>query len=858
MRIRRLLRFSFPAVLAGSLLLVIGSAGAAPGSAKRIAYVSGGNIFTIGANGIGTSDQGVAGSNPSISTDGATILYDAGGSIRQVGSGAAICTGTDPAIAPNGLEFVYDAGGSLAVATLAGPACTTVSYGFDGTDPAWSPDGTAIVFVDTAGDVAIAERASGAGAQKLGTTAAVESDPSWSPDGTRIAFVANGEIFVMNADGSGRTQVTSNAVTEESPSWSPSGDELVYAAGGGLHAVTVANGISRQLQDATSASSPNWGLAVANIGAPTIVRQDGSSAHAVDVFDGDQLSAGTGSWTGISGITGFSYQWKRCGAATCVDIPGATGGTYTVVGEDIGSTIRVTVTAATPDGTAPGTSAKTTVVKRTAPVNVSPPTISGTTIIGGTVTADPGTWTGSNLVFTYQWQRCALDGTGCADIAGAVFTTFSPTSTEVGKTLKVVVKASNASGTSAPASSIASPPVSSNIPANSVLPAIVETVGTTGLVTSYSATQGTWTGAGTITYRYQWQRCDSAGANCRDIPGATSSVYTPATADIGGRLRVVVTATNTFGSTNATSEPSALLAGQAPTNMIRPSISGNETTGSSLFVSNGTWTGSAPITFTYQWQRCNASGTGCANIASATASSYIPTAADIGSRISVVVTARNASGTATAAASPTDPITQGTTNPATTTRPANTAAPTIKGTLARGKVLTALPGTWSGTTPMTFSYQWQRCPRTTTACTPIAGATRSTYTLAAADVSRRIRLTVSAANGAGSTAATSAISKVVAAKAPAAIRRINGNARANRLTGTARAERIDGKGGNDRIDGKGGKDVLIGGTGNDTILAADGIAETVNCGPGRDRVTADRSDRLIGCERVTRRPARRR
>jgi hypothetical protein len=522
----------------------------------------------------------------------------------------------------------------------------------------------------------------------------------------------------------------------------------------------------------------------------------------------------------------------------------------------VGNGVRVVVVATTADGSAPGTSATTPVVTASAPKNILPPTITGTTILGGTVTAENGTWAGTNVVFTYQWQRCALDGSGCVDIAGATAKVFSPTSAEVGKTLKVVVTGTNSLG-SGTGTSIASPPVSSNIPANSVLPAIVETVGTTGTVTSYSATTGIWTGAGTITYRNQWQRCDSNGANCRDIPGATSSVYTPATADLGGKLRVVVTATNTFGSTNATSEPSSLLAGQAPTNTIRPSISGNETTGSSLFVSNGTWSGSVPITYTYQWQRCNASGAACANIASATASSYIPTATDVGSTVNVVVTARNAAGTATATASPTDPITQGTSTPGTTTRPNNTALPTFKGTLARGKVLTAFVGTWSGTTPMTYSYQWQRCPRTTTACTAIAGATRSTYTLAAADVGRRIRLSVNAANGAGATAATSAISKVVAAKAPAAIRQVNGNARANRLIGTARAERIDGKGGNDYIDGKGGKDVLIGGAGNDRILAADGIAETVNCGPGRDRVTADRSDKLTGCERVTRRPARR-
>ena len=109
----------------------------------------------------------------------------------------------------------------------------------------------------------------------------------------------------------------------------------------------------------------------------------------------------------------------------------------------------------------------------------------------------------------------------------------------------------------------------------------------------------------------------------------------------------------------------------------------------------------------------------------------------------------------------------------------------------------------------------------------------------------------------GSRAATSGISKVVAAKAPAAaLRRINGTARADRLTGTARAERIDGKGGNDRIDGKGGKDVLIGGAGNDTILAFDGIAETITCGPGKDFAMADRTDKVSGCERVTRKGAK--
>ena len=43
-------------------------------------------------------------------------------------------------------------------------------------------------------------------------------------------------------------------------------------------------------------------------------------------------------------------------------------------------------------------------------------------------------------------------------------------------------------------------------------------------------------------------------------------------------------------------------------------------------------------------------------------------------------------------------------------------------------------------------------------------------------------------------------------------------------------------------------DVFNGGAGNDVIDAKDGRREIVDCGPGRDRVKADRNDVLRGCE----------
>jgi uncharacterized repeat protein (TIGR01451 family) len=50
-----------------------------------------------------------------------------------------------------------------------------------------------------------------------------------------------------------------------------------------------------------------------------------------------------------------------------------------------------------------------------------------------------------------------------------------------------------------------------------------------------------------------------------------------------------------------------------------------------------------------------------------------------------------------------------------------------------------------------------------------------------------------------------------------------------------------------------GRDRVWGGPGNDTIAARDGSRDVIDCGAGLDRVTADRRDRVRGCERVSRR-----
>ena len=80
-----------------------------------------------------------------------------------------------------------------------------------------------------------------------------------------------------------------------------------------------------------------------------------------------------------------------------------------------------------------------------------------------------------------------------------------------------------------------------------------------------TATSGTWTSASTLSYAYQWRRCNAQGNGCSNIGGADSSSYLVKHADIGDTLRVRVTAKNADGSAQATSNPTAVVKAKAVT-----------------------------------------------------------------------------------------------------------------------------------------------------------------------------------------------------------------------------------------------------------------------------------------------------
>jgi hypothetical protein len=308
------------------------------------------------------------------------------------------------------------------------------------------------------------------------------------------------------------------------------------------------------------------------------------------------------------------------------------------------------------------------------------------------------------------------------------------------------------------------PPTSPPPPAAPVNSSVPTISGTAQAGLSLSASTGSWSNSPTG-YGYQWRRCDTAGASCTSVAGATGAQYGLSTTDVGSTLRIVVTATNAGGSASATSSPSSVVApaptapqppsGAPPANIALPVISGTAEEGKALSASTGTWI-NAPTGYSFQWRRCDSSGGSCASIGGATATQYTLGSLDVGRTLRVLVTALNGAGQSTATSAASAFVAP---KPAPPPPPVNVTPPDLSGPTSMGKRLRTSDGTWTNT-PTRMTYQWKRCTSSST-CETIAGATDSTYALNPGDVGYRIVAVVTAWNAGGSCAAASVLSTSV-------------------------------------------------------------------------------------------------
>jgi hypothetical protein len=194
------------------------------------------------------------------------------------------------------------------------------------------------------------------------------------------------------------------------------------------------------------------------------------------------------------------------------------------------------------------TSGQTVTLDPNDPRNTAAPAISGTATVGSTLTTSDGTWTGTpTITYTRQWQQRANTTAPWSDIPGATTSTYTVLAADQGRGLRAVIGAGNRISSWSLA---ATAPVAIGAPANTVLPAVT---GTPRIGSTLTASTGTWTGVTPLTYAYQWQRSNNNGASWSSISGATARTFGTRLSDLGYRIRVAVTATNSAGSAQALS-----------------------------------------------------------------------------------------------------------------------------------------------------------------------------------------------------------------------------------------------------------------------------------------------------------------
>jgi hypothetical protein len=658
--------------------------------------------------------------------DNGLIAYTCGANICKISPGGAssiLLTGAaDPSWSSDGTKIAFvDSVNGLSVANANGTGKQALGAGAGATQPTFSFDGDRVAYVKGNDIYSILSNTSGF-EQHLTATADIDADPAYSPDGSQIAFARNSgsgfDIWTLDLFSATLVQVTNAAGDERSPTWSPSGDTIVYTAGGNLFAVSPGGGAVIPLN--VAGTDPAYAPDDTKI---AFIDASGHLSYMVaDV---------NGAVTSVDGTGTFSQpDWQAIAAAPL-------------------------------SGSGP-------------PKNVSYPTIT-------LATGDSSPVLGHFLI----------------------------------------------------------------------------------------ASIGTWDGAFPISYKYQWKRCDAAdpvNGVCVEITGATSSFYTPTASDVGKRLRIQVTATNTQGTTPQNSEVTAPTIALTPVNRATPQIVGDNVVDQTLSLTGGRWEGSTPITFTYSWRRCNPVGdlATCVQIPGATEATYLPTVADIGFSIRVWITGTNPAGSDVAITNHTFPVVD-----KQHFAPSASTPPAIAGTALPGRQLTANIGNYAGDAPVTTSYVWQRCDATGADCHTILGVKKVVYFPTFSDIGYTLRLSVTATNAFGKVVVQSDPTDAVAATPPHMKgRRIVGTAKGeylaggghddvilgnggnDTLLGGAGDDRINGGAGNDIINGGSGADRLLGGAGSDTIKAADGERDVVDCGAGRDRAVVDSFDKTTNCEVV--------
>ncbi len=383
-----------------------------------------------------------------------------------------------------------------------------------------------------------------------GAGGVVTADVPVSPGETLYVEVGgNGASGGFNGGGaSGDTPFAGNGggasdvrtVSRTTPISASADSRLLVAAGGGGagYYLDAAGGAANEAAPSPFAGQPGTasGGGLGGVG-------DGNAA--CDGAPGSIGAGGTGLWGGGGGgfYGGGSGGGVWDGMGACALEGGGGGGGFDYVVSQAENVTFGLDTTGTPEVT----------ITAPVPVSSSGPGVSGPVVEGQTLSEQHGSWSPTPSAYAYQWLRCQPGGAACSAIAGATGQTYATSTADIGSSIVVQETALDAYGSGVPATS--EPTGVIGAPPTATAPPTINGEARQGqtLVESHAS----WTNAPTQ-YEYAWQRC--TGGVCAPIPDATGQTYVLSGADVGATIRVLESASNSYGTgAVATSAPTSVV-----------------------------------------------------------------------------------------------------------------------------------------------------------------------------------------------------------------------------------------------------------------------------------------------------------
>ncbi|MCW2766967.1 MAG: hypothetical protein JWO11_2926 [Nocardioides sp.] len=405
---------------------------------------------------------------------------------------------------------------------------------------------------DNGGTSWYAANGSGEGALNVSEVRAFQLVPSdyWADGQPRIVVGTNNGVWATIDGGLSWAQLSP---TKTVPDGLPMANESVYA-------LNIGFGLPGSLMAGTQGHGI-FTLPLQVVELPASIPAPSGSPVQKAV-----LTANNGTWSGTAPF-GFAYQWKRCtqsssadaSGASCTAISGATAKTYQLAGSDVGTYVRVGVTAKDlVQAQLSGERLSASVGPVAAPPGFDPTPPSGFPKLlnqasgpwGQTMTIDTGgNWKSNGVTmatsFGYRWYRCQTDQTGCVQLPTTT-PMYTTTTADVDHVVRATVigtitDANNSNVTTSSLEKLAD--VSGSVYEQT--PSVVDAprvVGPALVGTQLQSTAGAWTG-NNPTFTRRWLRCNDSGVQCGvTSPVVTTSTYPVTAADLGYTFRIEVTA----------------------------------------------------------------------------------------------------------------------------------------------------------------------------------------------------------------------------------------------------------------------------------------------------------------------------